>query len=157
MIALIASAEGSDGPVDERRDQRQTRGLGHRVEDAEKQGQPEQQLDRDRIGVDERRKQGRLDAAGDLRHPDDPDPVAAVGEGAGERAEKHHGKEFGHRDDAEPGAGMGQGPGQPADRDALHPHADQRDRIAAGVDAVIPVGEGLERRCRGHRERGDHG
>ena len=46
--------------------------------------------------------------------------------------------------DAEPGAGMGQGPGEPTDRDALHPHADQRDGVAAGIDAVVPVGESLD-------------
>ena len=37
---------------------------------------------------------------------------------------------------------MGQGPGEPADRDPLHPDADERDGIAAGVDAVIAMGEG---------------
>ena len=72
--------------------------LRHRVEDAEKQCQREQKLDRDGAGVDENCEQGCLDAAGDLRHPDDADAVAAVGESAGERAQKHHRKELGHRD-----------------------------------------------------------
>src|SRR5262249_58536134 len=34
---------------------------------------------------------------------------------------------------------MGQGPGQPTDRYPLHPGADQLDRVAANVDAVIAV------------------
>ncbi len=39
---------------------------------------------------------------------------------------------------------MGQGPGEPADRDALHPHADQRDGIATRIDTVVPVGKSLD-------------
>ena len=70
------------------------------------------------------------------------DPVAPVGEHAGERAQEQHRQEIGERDEAEPGAGMGQGPGQPADRDALQPDADQRDAVAADIDAVVAVGEG---------------
>jgi hypothetical protein len=118
--------------------------LGDRVEDAEKQRQPEQQLDCDRAGVDEDGEQACLDAAGDLRHADDADAVAPVGKSAGERAQKHDRKEFGHRDDAEPGAGMGQAPGEPADSDPLHPYADQRDGVACGIDAVVTVREGLD-------------
>ena len=36
---------------------------------------------------------------------------------------------------------MGQGPGEPADRDSLHPHADQRNSVPARIDPVIPVGQ----------------
>ena len=36
---------------------------------------------------------------------------------------------------------MRQGPGKPADRHALHPHTDQGDGIAAGINAVVSVGE----------------
>src|SRR5215472_12795795 len=71
-------------------------------------------------------------------------PAATVGERPGKRAQKDDRKELGHRYDAEPGAGMGEGPGEPANRDALHPDADQRDGIAARVNAVVPVCEGLD-------------
>ena len=37
---------------------------------------------------------------------------------------------------------MGQGPGQPTDRDTLEPPADQRDAVAADVNAVVAVREG---------------
>jgi hypothetical protein len=37
---------------------------------------------------------------------------------------------------------MSQSPGEPADRHALHPDSDERDGIAAGVNAVIAVGQG---------------
>jgi hypothetical protein len=79
-----------------------------------------------------------------LGDPDDADPVTPIGESAGERAEKHDREEFGHRHDAEPGTGMSKGPGEPADRDALHPDADERDGIAASVDAIIAVVEGKD-------------
>src|SRR5439155_20073273 len=72
------------------------------------------------------------------------DPVAPIGERAGERAQKHHWKEFGHRDYTEPGSGMDQRPCQPSDGDALHPYADQRDGVPAGVDAIVPVGKRLD-------------
>ena len=92
------------------------------------------------MGIDKDGEQGCLDAAGNLRDPDDADPVAPIGERAGKRAEENHREEFGHRHHAEPGAGMGQGPGEPADRHPLHPDADERDRIAASVDPIIAVG-----------------
>ena len=37
---------------------------------------------------------------------------------------------------------MAQCPGEPADRDALHPDADERDNVAAGINPIIAVGEG---------------
>jgi len=39
---------------------------------------------------------------------------------------------------------MRQSPGEPADRDTLHPHADQRNGVASRVDAIIPVREGQQ-------------
>jgi hypothetical protein len=126
--------------IDQGRDQCQARRLGHGVEDAEEQCECQQQLDRDPLGIDEDSEQGCLDAAGNLCHSDDADPVAPVGERTGYRAEEYDREEFGHRHDAEPGAGMGQGPGEPADRHPLHPDADERDGIAASVDAIIAVG-----------------
>src|SRR3546814_16130744 len=39
---------------------------------------------------------------------------------------------------------MRQLPDQPADRDALHPHADQRHAVAQRVEAVIRVAEGSQ-------------
>src|SRR3546814_5933966 len=39
---------------------------------------------------------------------------------------------------------MRQLPDQPADRDALHPHADQRHAVAQRVEAVIGVAEGSQ-------------
>ena len=142
MIALIARAEGSAARSTRVGISARREGWAIALKTPSSKVKREQQLDRDRAGIDQDGEQGRLDAAGDLRHPDDADPVAPVGESAGERAEEHDREELGHRHDAEPGAGMGQGPGEPADRDPLHPDADQRDGIAAGVDAVIAVGEG---------------
>ena len=39
---------------------------------------------------------------------------------------------------------MSKGPGEPADGHALHPDSDERDGIAASVNAVIAVGEGKD-------------
>src|SRR5204862_6209359 len=39
-------------------------------------------------------------------------------------------------------ARMRQGPGEPPDRDALQPGADQADRVAADIDAVVAVRKG---------------
>ena len=91
--------------------------------------------------MDEEGEQARFDASGDLCHPDDADPVSAISESAGEGAQEDYWKKLGHRHNAEPRAGMGQGPGEPADRHTLHPHTDQGDGIAAGINAVVSVGE----------------
>ena len=141
-IELIASAEGNACAVDQGRDQREPRRLGDTVIDPKQQNQREQDVDRDQVDPHEQRQQGRAQAAVKLGDADDTDPVAAVGEDAGERTEEQDRKELGKRDKTEPGARMRQRPGQPADRDALQPGADQRDAVAADVDPIIAVGEG---------------
>jgi len=143
MIALIASAEGSDA--------RSTRvGIRARREGwatALKTPRSKVSANNNSIviaSVDQNDEQARLDAAGDLRDPNDPNPVAPVGQRSRERAQKHDRKKLCHRDDAEPGAGMGQCPGEPTDRHALHPDAVQRDGVAAAINAVIPVSKRAE-------------
>ena len=96
----------------------------------------------------------RLRAADQLGDADDADPVAAIRHHPGERRQKQHRQELGQRHQAEPGAGMGQGPGEPAARHALHPGADQLDRVAADIDAVIAVGRARGQHCRSRRPLG---
>ena len=142
MIALIANAEASDGRSTRVGISASRDGWAIALKTPSRKCQREQQPDRDRAGVDEDREQHRLGAAGDLRHADDADAVAPVGERTGERAQKHDRKKLGHRHHAEPGSRMGQGPGEPADRYALHPDADQRHGVAARINAVVAMGKG---------------
>jgi hypothetical protein len=144
MIALIAKAEGNEARSTRVGISASRDGCAIALKTPRSKNQGEQQLYRDRVGVYQDGQQGRFDAAGDLRYADDADAVAPVGESAGERAEEHDREEFGHRHDAQPGTGMSQSPGEPANGNALHPDADQRDGIAAGVNAVVAMGEGKD-------------
>ena len=77
-----------------------------------------------------------------LRDGDQPQVPAPVGHGTAERAQHKGWRQLRHRQEAEPGAGAGQLPRQPADRHALHPVADQADRISGAVEAVVAMPQG---------------
>ena len=122
MIELIASAEGSASRSTRVGISASRAGWAMPLIDPEQQHQREQELDSRSQPVQTRiASRVACDAAVKLGDADDPDPVAPVGENAGERLRKQHRQELGHRDEPEPGAGMGQGPGEPADRHPLHP------------------------------------
>ena len=128
-------------PIDQVRDEREPRGLCDRIGGAQHERQQKQGPDRDRTGICQQGQQERLADRHHLGHPDHPNAVAPVGERARDRAQEHYRRQIGEGHQAKPGAGVRQLPGEPAHGDPLQPDADQRDRVAEGIDAVIADAE----------------
>ncbi len=110
---------GQHGALDEVGDEREPRRLIHGIDRAQGQCQDEEQPDGDDAGIGEDGEQRRLRHGEDLREPDQPHAIGAVGQHAGDRAQDQRRHEIGHGHETEPGGGMGELPGEPAHRHAL--------------------------------------
>ena len=127
--------------LDKARDQRQPRRLVERVGDAQRHRQREQALDGDGVGIDKGRDGARLDHRDDLGEDDDAQALEPVRQRPGQRAEDDGRKQIGEGDQPKPGPGFGELPGEPADRHALQPRADQRDRVADREGAIVALSQ----------------
>src|SRR4029077_6161701 len=81
---------GQGRAIDQGRYEGEARGLRDGAGDPEQQHEFEQEVDRDQIGLDEDGEERRLGAAAQLGDPDDPHPVAPVGQNAGEGAQEQY-------------------------------------------------------------------